>query len=443
MHFLVKKYLTTLKAFIAHKSVSPDPSYQLEMKKTAEFLKDLFEANNFQVRFLSHPKLNPVVLADYHFNDSLPTLLIYGHYDVQPASQEEWGSNPFQLRQENGRLYGRGVVDNKGQILIHIVSAFELIKEKKLVYNLKFFIEGNEETGDVEALAELMKEKRELLKADYLLISDGEIVGEKPTIEASFRGGFNARLRYQVAKTNVHSGIYGGAVANAAQQLAAFIKKLVDENNQIKLPGFYDEVDEITPEEIENNKKLMEIAGNPIKEAGFKKLRLAKGDNFYTATGLYPTIQATGIKSGYIGQGFANIVPAQAEARFNFRLVSSQKSHQVYQRFVEFVKENTPDDVGYQLEASGFHEPVKLNVHQPIFAKAKEVLAKVYQPPILYHYVGGAIPFIGTMKTLFGLDALSVGLANEDCHMHGVNENFRLDLVEKGLEFSYRFLRLA
>jgi len=436
-----ENYLHLLKKIISFKSISTDITFKKEMSKTANFLKGLFKENGFKVKLLSHPNLNPVVLANYYFNDSLPTLLIYGHYDVQPASEEEWGSNPFQLRQENGRLYGRGVVDNKGQILIHIASAFELIKVKKLGYNLKFFIEGNEETGSIEELVELMKKNRSLLKADYILISDGELVGKKPTIEASFRGGFNARLEYTVAKTDVHSGIYGGAVTNAIQQLSTLINKLVDENNQIKLPGFYNDVDEITLEEIQNNQKLFKMAGDPSEEAGFKKLRLAKGDDFYTATGLYPTIQVTGIKGGYIGDGFANIVPARAEARFNFRLVSSQKSRQIYEQFARFVKENTPADVEYHLEAVGFHEPVKLNVNQPIFNRARKILEEVYQPPILYHYVGGAIPFIGTVKEMFGVDSISVGLANQDCHMHGVNENFRLDLVEKGLKFSYRFLQ--
>lgn len=438
---LIEEYKNYLGKFLSFKSVSTDPAYKGEIEKTAQFLKDLFERNGFEVKLLSYPELNPVVFANYHFDNRLPTLLIYGHYDVQPASEKEWGYNPFQLTIKGERFYGRGVVDNKGQVLIHITNAFHLLKEGKLAYNLKFLIEGNEETGSVEELSDLIKEKKGLFKSDYVLISDGELVGEKPTIEASFRGGFNVRLEYQGAKTNVHSGIYGGAVVNVAKQLSHFISQLVDERNYVFLPGFYDDVDEITKEQLENNKALMGLAGNPAIEAGFRSLRLGRGNDFYTTTGLYPTIEVTGLKSGYIDEGFANIVPAIAEAKFNFRLVTSQKSKDIYQKFEQFVKEKTPSDVKYQLEATGFHEPVKLDTKEAIFQKARKILADVYGEPILYHCVGGAIPFIGTMKELFAINPLSVGLANQDCHMHGVNENFRIDLIKRGLSFSYCFLK--
>ncbi len=438
---LMKSYQLFLEEFLGFKSISTDLSYKEVMLKTARFLGETFKGKGFQVKLLNHPKLNPVVFAEYHLSDHLPTLLIYGHYDVQPASQEEWGYNPFQLTMKSNRFYGRGIVDNKGQISIHITTAFQLLKEGKLAYNLKFLIEGNEETGSVEELAELMIKHKNILKTNYVLISDGELVGGKPTIEASFRGGFNARLEYRVAKTAVHSGLFGGAVANAIQQMTAFIHQLVDENNHVFLPGFYEGIKPPTKEEEANNQQLLKLAGNPALEAGFKSLRLDKGENFYTTTGFYPTIQVTGIKGGYIGNGFANIVPAQAEARFNFRLVEPQKSHQVYEQFANFVKEKTPGDVEYHLEATGFHEPVKIDVSEVVFTQARKILEEVYQPPILYHYVGAAIPVIVTFKKLFNINPLSVGLANEDCHMHGIDENFRLDLIQKGLEFSYNFLQ--
>ena len=438
---LIKSYRPFLDKFLAWKSISTDPAYKEIMVKTAHFLAETFRGKGFQTKLLNHPKLNPVVFAECHLDDKLPTLLIYGHYDVQPAGKEGWGYNPFQLTIKSNRLYGRGIVDNKGQVSIHITTAFQLLKEGKLAYNLKFLIEGNEETGSVEELAELMIKYKNLLKTNYVLISDGELVGGKPTIEASFRGGFNARLEYRVAKTAVHSGLYGGAVANAVQQMTALIHQLVDENNHVLLPGFYEGIKPVTKEEAANNQQLLKLAGNPALEAGFKFLRLDKGENFYTTTGFYPTIQVTGIKGGYIGNGFANIVPAQAEARFNFRLVKPQKSHQIYKQFANFVKKETPNDVKYHLEATGFHEPVKIDVEEMIFTQARKILQEVYQPPILYHYVGAAIPVIVTFKKLFGINPLSVGLANEDCHMHGIGENFHLDLIQKGLEFSYKFLQ--
>jgi len=434
---LYQKYLSE---FLRYKSVSTDPKFREDMKKAVQFLISLFQRSGFETKLLNHPRLNPVVFSSYRVNPKLPTLLIYGHYDVQPANEADWDFNPFQLTQREGRFLGRGVVDDKGQVLIHIVNVILAIKNKTLKYNLKFLIEGDEETDNVEELAELIKDNTDLLQSDYVLISDGELVGGKPTIEASFRGGFNAQLTYEVAKTNVHSGIYGGAVPNAVHEMARLINNLYDNQGRVKISHFYNDVDPITQKELSNNKKLVGLSKNPAQEGGFKSLIPSLPADFYTTTGLQPTIQVTGIKGGYTDHGFANIVVARATAKFNFRTVSSQESRLVFNLFKKFVQENTPAYVTYQLEAVGFHEPVKLDLKKPIFAKTKQLLEKVYQPPIPYHYVGAAIPFIAVIKKLFGIDSISVGLANQDCNMHGVHENFKISLIKKGLEFSRRFL---
>lgn len=412
-----KKLLTD---YVALKSVSTDPQFKHEMQKTAEWIKNYLEKYGFTVEFIQGPNCNPIVFASITINYELPTVLIYGHYDVQPSDQ-------FELQEKDGRLIGRGVVDNKGQNLIHIYTVCKLAAEKKLKYNIKFLIEGNEETTN-EDLPSLMRLHKTKLRSDIVLVSDGEIVGDQPSVDASLRGGFNVKLIYTTAKNNVHSGIYGGAIPNAALELAKLVSIISPCTSGM---------DKITNKQMANNKSV----SVDLKSLGIKK-RFGKYD-FYTQTGLNPTIQITGFKSGYIDSGFANIVPATAEVRLNFRIVTSQKPEIIYKLFQKFVAANTPKYVEYSLEMHGSHNPVKLNTSSKLFTETGKLLTSIYGKPVFFQNVGGAIPFISDIKKIFGIDTLSVALANSDCNMHGNNENFRIDLIEKGLQFSEQFFRMS
>ena len=427
----VDEFKKLLTQFVACKSISTDPAFAPEITKTVNWLKQLFTQHGFTAEILSGPSCNPVVFTEFN-NCSLKTVLIYGHYDVQPADPTSWLSDPFTLTSRNGRLWGRGVLDNKGQILIHIFTILKLIKENKLAYNIKFLVEGNEETSNPD-LPGIMRKYKSRLKSDYVLVSDGEMVNNFPVLEASLRGGFNLTLKYTTGKNNLHSGIAGGAVPNAALELSRFLSTLP------KFTGLYQDVDPITPAQIANNRQLLKISADPLEVFGVKKLLTEPDLDVYTQTGLRPTLQVTGLKSGYIDTGYANIVPATAEARINFRMVASQKPANVLDAFKKYVASHTPPYVNFDIVFSGMHNPVKLDVSRPIFTTASRLLTKVYgqTPPL--KYVGGAIPFISDVKDIFGVDTLSIPLGNEDCNMHGANENFRLDLVEKGLEFSRLF----
>ena len=411
-----QNFIALLKEFVAFKSISTNPAFSPEITKTVEWLRNIFSEHNFEVELLQGPTCNPIVFAKLQIDTTLPTCLIYGHYDVQPSDQ-------FELQERDGRLFGRGVVDNKGQNLIHIYSVCKLIKENKLKYNVKFLIEGNEETAnnDLHDLLILHKDK---LKSDIVLVSDGEMINERPTVDASLRGGFNVRLIYRTALNNVHSGIYGGAIPNAAYEMGNFISNL---------SPFTDGVDKISEQEIANNKSVT----TDLDTIGVKK-QIGEYD-FYTQTGLTPTIQVTGFKSGYIDSGFANIVPASAEVRLNFRIVSSQKPQEILSLFEKYVSKKTPKYIEYELSAHGLHNPVKLNTISKLFVSTANILEEIYTKPVFYQNCGGAIPFISDVKEVFGVDTLSVALANSDCNMHGANENFRIDLIEKGLRFSQLF----
>ena len=235
----MEEFIKILTHYVSLKSISTDPQYNGEILKTADWIKSYLESFGFGVEFIQGPTCNPIVFGKITVNPEFKTVLVYGHYDVQPSDQ-------FDLQEKDGRLIGRGVVDNKGQNLIHIYSVCKLIKENKLKYNVKFLIEGNEETAN-DDLHDLLILHKDKLKSDIVLVSDGEMINERPTVDASLRGGFNVRLIYRTALNNVHSGIYGGAIPNAAYEMGNFISNL---------SPFTDGVDKISEQEIANNKSV-------------------------------------------------------------------------------------------------------------------------------------------------------------------------------------------
>ncbi|MFC1653518.1 M20/M25/M40 family metallo-hydrolase [Patescibacteria group bacterium] len=433
-----KQYLSLLEELISFKSVSTDKNFRGEINKTVNWLINLFDENNLETKILKSNSTNPVVFAETK-TDLKETVIVYGHYDVQPASKEEgWDGDPFMLSKSDGKLVGRGVVDNKGQFLIHVVTVLNLLKTKKLKFNVKFLIEGNEETSNPE-LKQIIEDNVDLLKTDYILISDGEISGNNPTIEASFRGGFNMKVVLRTGKNNLHSGLYGGAVPNASSELSKIISKLFDDKGQVSFKDFYKNADTPTKKEVQNNQSFPASEEEILKLAGVTKIITENDTDFFTQTGLRPTLQITGLKSGYIEDGFANIIPAVAEVRINARIVPSQDPEKVYSSVKTFIENNTPDYVDLDFELDGPHEGIKFNLDTKLVDEAKELLEDIHQENVLFKNVGGAIPIVVDFKKVFGIDALSVSMGNDDCNMHGVNENFKINLIEKGLEFSKRF----
>ncbi|HKB88826.1 MAG TPA: M20/M25/M40 family metallo-hydrolase [Patescibacteria group bacterium] len=437
---IFNNYKKLLAEFVSFKSVSTDPKYLDEIEKTVLWLKNLLSENKFEVKIIKGKNSNPLVFGSFNVSKKLKTVLIYGHYDVQPANKEDgWKSDPFTVYEKGRKLIARGIIDNKGQILAHIVTVVQLIKEGKLAYNVKFLIEGNEETGN-DGMATLMLKNRNLLKCDVVLVSDGELTNNKPTIEVSLRGGFNCTLTYKTGKSNLHSGIWGGVVPNAATELSKFLSKLTNADNSIAFKEFYRGMDKVTKKQIENNVNLVKEGGDIKKLAGVNKLIFPKNVDFYSQTGLYPTLQVTGINAGYTEIGYANIVPFKAEAKINVRLVASQRPEVIAKALAKFIKANTPKHVDYSLSFNGMHRPVKVNSKNEFMETAIKTLNNVYKTKVNYKNVGGAIPFVGDVKKILGVDTLLIPLVNEDCNMHGTDENFDIDLAQKALEFSQAFL---
>ena len=431
-------YIELLREYVAFKSISTDLAFKNDMEKTVDWLTFVFTNYGFKVESWKTECANPVVYARYEVSPKAETVLVYGHYDVQPAEKEDgWTDEPFKLAVRKGKLFARGVVDNKGQNLIHIVTVGELIKQDKLKYNVIFMIEGNEETSNPE-MTKLVLQKKNKLQTDYIIISDGEIIGKTPTIEASLRGGFNMTVQVQTAPSNLHSGIFGGTIPNSANELSKVLAGLFDKNNKITVPGFYDGVPVISPttkkilRSIKTDKEIMKLAG-------VKALTPEKGLDHFTQTGLRPTLQVTGIKTGYIGEGYANIVPANAEARINVRCVGKQNPEKVFQKIADHIKKQLPAYVKTTITRTECSDPVVVDVESKSAKEVRGLLKKAYGIEPIVHYVGGGIPIVSDYKKTLGKDTLLISLGNDDCNMHGIDENFTVDLVKKGLKFSELF----
>lgn len=425
--------------YVALQSISTDPAFDAEMRKTAEWLGEYLAEHGFKVSYLKGPRTNPVVFAEYIQSPELETVLVYGHYDVQPAKREDgWSSDPFVLTEKKGRLIGRGVVDNKGQNLIHIYTICKLIEEGKLAYNVKVMIEGNEETANPDMTA-MVKKYQKLFTADTILISDSELRGTIPTMEVSLRGGFNFTITITTAKSNLHSGLAGGVAPSSLHEMARLIAKFYKADNTIAIPGFYAGTKKLSSEEIANAKKTGTEA-DVKKIFGIKGLVTEKGMSPYAQLGLRPTIQVSGIKSGYTGEGYSNIIPGSAEARVNVRVSAGQDPEKIYQTIVKFIKSQVPKYAGVSVKTTDLkNPPVAMDTKRKQVQEIKKLLKSVYKKEPLMLYCGASIPVVSDFKDIMGIDPTLVALGNDDCNMHGLDENFRIDLIEKGLAFSRKF----
>lgn len=433
-----KTYKKLLEKFISFKSISTSSEYEDNINKTVDWLEELFEDNGFEVKIIRGYD-NPVITASFEVDADLDTALIYGHYDVQPAQKSDgWDSEPFELTQRDGRLYGRGVVDNKGQVLVHMATIFDLIKKNELKYNIKFILEGNEETGSPN-IKQAIKDYKDLLDCDFVMISDGEITADHPTIEAGFRGGFNATVKIQTSDKELHSGLYGSASPSASGEMVDFLELIHDEDNSVSIDGFYEDVDEIDEQILDLHEQIPFDMDEYEELSGTKALLTEDDYDFYTQTGLRPAIVITGLQAGYVGDGYRNSIPAEAMAKINFRLVKSQDPEDMAELFNEFVEDNMPEYVDYEIDVASPYEGIKLDLANKYVESAKKYLTDAFGVDALVKFCGGGLPIVTHFDAVLGVPQVLAPLGNEDCAMHAANENYNLDVLEKALDFSYKF----
>ncbi len=432
----MERYLDLLKEFIAFKSISTDPSFKDQMLWCAAWEIQQLQKNGFQTQRIDGFG-NPLVYAEYVVDPKLPTYLVYGHYDVQPAELEDgWSSDPFTLKKDDERLYARGVVDNKWQHLIHLATIFDLIEKNELGVNVKVLIEGDEETWSPH-IVEFFEQHSELLKCDGVVISDGEIIGHKtPTMSQSFRGGANLTLTITTANTDVHSGLYGNILPSATHELVTLCAKFYDDKKLIAIPGWYDDVAPIDTVAKQNNLKVPFDAEELFAATGAKALANPTWYDPVTANGLLPTIQISWLQWWYTWTGYKNIIPAQATVKINFRFAPGQNAVKMIELFEMRVQDQLPSYCSHSISTSDPYDAIALDIDNSFVEKCRDLLAEVYGKPVIMRYCGAAVPIGGLFQKYIGCPVADVDLWNEDCNMHGINENFRIENVEKGLKVS-------
>lgn len=433
-------YYQILKELVAMQSVSVDSEHKDDIERIAIYLNAMLQDNGFASEII-HGYGNPIVIGKFSVDKSLPTMLLYGHYDVQTANSNEWWkNNPFSLYISQDKIYGRGVADNKGQFLIHLLTIFDLIQSKKLGYNVVVLLEWNEETWS-QYIEHFLTDYRQDLLSDFCLISDSHILWKTPCIDAGYRGGVNLKLKIITANTDLHSWLYGGIVPNAIHEMNRILSKLYDINNKITIPYFYYDVDDIHTEVLVKNKRIKTDEKKLMTDFWLKTLIKEKDTDILTQIGLKPTIQITGISWWYIGEWFKNAVPNIAHAHINFRIVKNQTARKTLWAFDQWLQTTLPAYVDYELEVDAMYEPVKIDTNHFTIKKADAVLEQVFGKQVFYKYSWGWLPIVDILDRVLGIKPVLLPLVNEDCNAHGVNENFDIELIEKWFQFAYEFFK--
>lgn len=430
-----ERFLDELFGMIRIPSVSSKSEHKDDMYKTAEYWKKMIlEAGADKAEIYETPG-NPVVYGEKHVDEGLPTVLVYGHYDVMPVEPLNlWNTEPFEPVVKDGKIWARGADDDKGQAFMH-AKAFEfMVKTDKLPCNVKFMIEGEEEVGSVN-LGKFCEENKDMLAADIILVSDTSMIAQDiPSITTGLRGLSFMEVELTGPNRDLHSGIFGGAVANPANVLAKMIASLTDENNRVTIPGFYDDVFEYSDE------ARAEMAKAPFNESEYKKaldVEQLEGEKGFTAperTGIRPSLDVNGIWSGYTGEGAKTIIPSKAHAKISMRLVPNQDSVKIAKLFEEHFRSIAPKtvkiDVKYLHGGEGYLAPTD----SPAYQAASLAFEKTFgKKPIPVHS-GGSIPIIAAFEKILGIKSILMGFGLESDAIHSPNENYPLFNFYKGIE---------
>jgi acetylornithine deacetylase/succinyl-diaminopimelate desuccinylase-like protein len=429
--------------FLRFPSVSTDDAYSEKVTECAHWLVEKLTAIGLSAKLHPTPG-HPVVWAHNQQKPDRRTVLIYGHYDVQPPDPVRlWDSPPFEPVLRDGYVFARGATDNKGQILSHILGVEEqMTAAGDLPVNLHFVIEGEEEIGSSN-LGNFLSQNREALKCDIVMVSDtGMIARGIPTISYGLRGVTALELKITGAKMDLHSGIYGGAVANPLTAVARLLASLHDENGHITIPGFYDDVLPLQDWEREMWSKLpVNPDAEILKETGVPELFGEKGFSTLERIWARPTAEINGFGGGYQGQGTKTVIGCEAMAKLTFRLVPNQDGNKIVELAQEHFERRCPPGVRLEM-IPGHAGPWYLtDPHSPFGQAAQRALQNAFgREPVLIRE-GGSIPIVSDFRIILGAETLLLGLALPDCRAHSPNENFPLENLDAGIRINKAVLK--
>ena len=430
-----ERFFEELFSLLRIPSVSALPEHKADMQRCAERLCELLLEAGADRAEVSPSRGNPVVYAEKIIDPSAKTILIYGHYDVQPAEPlEKWNTDPFEPVIHDGAIWGRGANDDKGQLFMHLKAFEREVRLGLLHHNVKFIFEGEEEIGS-PSLPEWIREHKDMLKADICLVSDTTMISESvPSINCGMRGLSYLEVKVTGPNKDLHSGHYGGAVANPITVLCEMIASLHDEDQRVAIPGFYDKVVELSPEDrallakapfnLEEYKKFLDI----------KEIRGEKGYSTLERTGIRPCLDVCGIWGGYTGTGAKTVLPSEAHAKISMRLVPNQLSSEITELFKRHFESIAPPEVKVEVKACEGGDGFLIPISSEAYKAGSRAMAEVYGIEPVPSRGGGSIAVLAEVQKILGIDPLLMGFGLERDTIHSPNESYLLKQLFAGME---------
>ena len=444
------RFVDELKALLRIPSISTLPEHVKDVRAAAEFVgAELRRIGLENVRLIEtvtekHPGGHPLVYADWLHAKGKPTVLCYGHYDVQPAEPlDEWQSPPFEPTERNGNLYARGAVDDKGQMWMHVKALESLMVagSGKLPVNVRVVVEGVEEVGG-EGISAFVRQHRDQLKADVALVSDTEMFApELPTLCVGLRGMIYTEIEARGARTDLHSGMYGGAAPNPFVALAQVISKLKDDDGKILVPGFYDKVQKPTDAELKVWRELpFDEEHYRESEVGSVSLTGEAGFSVLERTWARPTLDVHGMPGGFIGAGAKTVIPAKAIAKVSMRLVPDMTPAESFRKYKEYVELLAPKGIVLEVRMIHSGDPIVVSTDNRFVKAATEAMREVFGKETVFVRGGGSIPIVGDFVRELKMPTVMMGFGLPDDNLHAPNEKFHLANFHRGIESIVRFL---
>jgi len=430
------RLLGKLNDFLAIPSVSTDSKYTNDVEKAADFIVTYLNDIGFEIVEKQETGGHPLVYAEYNGAGlEAPTVLFYGHYDVQPVDPLElWESDPFTPEVRDGRIYARGSSDDKGQVFMHLAVFEAFMKtEGKLPLNVKVCIEGEEEIGS-ENLYDTLQEKKDQFQADFAVISDsGMVAKNQPTILYGLKGFTGIEVTVTGPDHDLHSGMYGGAVRNPIMALNHILASMKNTDEVITVDGFYDEVEPLSDKE---RKLIAEVEGEDYKIAtGVNETVSEKGYTAKEHTMGRPTFEINGIYGGYQGEGTKTIIPSSATAKITCRLVPGQDPENIQQKLEDHIKKVMPSGVNVEVKKEKLSaKAYKVEPNHPLIEKAAKSYTKAFDKETVYVRMGGSIPVVEWIDDIYKIPIVLLGFGTPDDRLHSPNESFPLDSFDKGME---------
>lgn len=440
-----QRFLSELKELLRIPSISTLPEHKGDLVRAAEFIASHLRGIGMEHVEVIPTSGHPLVYADWLKASGKPTVLCYGHYDVQPPDPlNEWHTPPFEPTERNQNLYARGAVDDKGQMYMHVKALESLMKtgSGKLPVNIRVLIEGEEEVGG-ESIARFVRENGERLKADVALVSDTEMFApDLPTLCVGLRGMVYTELEATGAVTDLHSGMYGGAAPNPLEALARLIVKMKDEKGRVLIPGFYDRVEKPSADELKAWSSLpFDVENFRKKEVGAKELTGELEFPVLERLWARPTLEVHGVPGGFTGTGAKTVIPARASAKVSMRLVPAQRPAEVFELYSSFVQTNIPKGISVKIKQLSMADPIVIRTDNRFVKASTEAMKDVFHRDTVFIRSGGSIPVVADFEKYLKTPSVMMGFGLPDDNLHAPNEKFHIPNFYRGIESIIRFLQ--